>query len=232
MKFKLLNANLWLLPFTVSRENRKRLKRFISLVNKLDPDIIALQEVWMKLHIRYLKKRLPNYNFYYKKSKIYNKSGLLTLSKIKLNFKHTTFDSKGLHIIEKIAQKGYQVLTTGKLQIINTHLYNDFFSISDVKTIKQFQQLKKQNTILSGDLNLPLERFKQLNKGFYKVSNTEITCTKKNKYQTVSYNKLSTTNSKIDYIASSYKGAKINTKLIKKPLVSDHYILFSKISIN
>jgi len=45
---KILSLNCWLLPPPFSSENKNRLSRIVNLIKKHNPDVIALQEVWLK----------------------------------------------------------------------------------------------------------------------------------------------------------------------------------------
>ena len=83
MKLTIYTQNTWLIPFPFSKDMRKRTRTLVTTIKNLDPDIITLQEVSKKSHIKYLKKRLPNYYFSFHSGKRINSNGLLTLSKEK-----------------------------------------------------------------------------------------------------------------------------------------------------
>lgn len=244
MKFSILNSNLWLLPFSFSVDNQKRLSRFVKLAKKLAPDIITLQEVWLKSDIEYLKRAMSSYYLSFSGSLFYNLAGLVTLTKKKpqavdLSFFKITHQYS---LTEKLAKKGYLKVRLSKKKagflLINTHLYSPWEKREEKIAESQFESLKRdmigeRQVILAGDLNIDFDLFERLNKGFFHQSrNLTNTVSDKNKYRHIRLNKKRRSNKKPDYVLVRCKGKEeplINCTVVKKPLVSDHYPIFAKI---
>ena len=245
MQLSTLNVNLWLLPPPFSVENRKRLKRFVKLVHRLKPDVITLQEVWLTRYVDYIKQKLKDYFVVAHRKGFLNKSGLVTLTRIKPASSRIGFFkvTKDHNIRERFAHKGCHVVNIpiGKriVSIINTHLYNPEKKSEKKITIKQFEILKKIskkcNAIIQGDLNLKLEEVLKLNKGhFWCDKKNEFTISKKNRYKNMLLNKYEEANVRLDHILSRIRNRKtipLKTRILKSPLLSDHFAVFSTVEV-
>lgn len=243
MELTTLNLNFWLLPRPFSADNKQRMNRFLELVRKTDPDIITLQEVWLKKYVRYLRKRLKDYHCYCSKNKFYNKSGLVTFSKIKAEFaKLKIFPQKtGFNIIEKLAKKGYLKtdfnINGKKISLINTHFYFPLTRKEEKIDEEQFELLKEitegGHFIIAGDLNTPLEKLKIINNNVFEIDNEEKhTYATHNKYVRKQLQNPRNLNRKIDHILTrSNSPMKIAAKVINPILISDHFPLLGKITI-
>ena len=244
MELKVLTQNLWLLPFPLSIHNKERLTKFIKVVKKIKPDIIALQEVWLNSHIEYLKNHLKTYHLTVFNNKLFNRSGLVTLSKIKpISSSVHHFNTRKLHsLIEKTVHKGFQKIIlpvkNQALTLINCHLYHEITQKRTQIIKKQFKELKKllknKEALILGDLNMCWKTFLKLNKQFFLHGNSDDhTRTSSNYYQNVRFNRFMDTNKKEDYILfrSLKKTPVIKTKVIKTPIISDHHAVVGEIII-
>jgi endonuclease/exonuclease/phosphatase family metal-dependent hydrolase len=245
MELKILSLNLWLLPPPFSVENKNRLKKFVEFIKSQNPDIVALQEVWLKRYVNFLRKHLKDYNIHCCGNSLYNKSGLVTLSKIKpQEVESSKFKNTGkISIIEQLAKKGYlktKLSIAGKmLSIINTHLYDSAKEKGKLIKEKQFEQLKKiikeDISIVAGDLNLRINEFLGFNKGYFCVDDDDqYTVSSKNPYSNMRFNKNKECNKKIDYVLlknNSCDEILLRTKVIRYPLLSDHFAILSILSI-
>jgi endonuclease/exonuclease/phosphatase family metal-dependent hydrolase len=246
MELKILDINLWLLPPPLSAENQKRLSRFVELSKKLSPDIIALQEVWLIKYAKYLKANLPGYHAYFSKSKKFNKSGLVTLSKIKpASWSHEYFKaSKKEGLVERAARKGYIIIKLkidGKhLNVLNTHLHASNLRMVSKITISQFNNLRsatrRGNWIVVGDLNIPQQIFLDLNRMHFRYKSVRYpTLERSNRYARMRLNRFAKYPKKLDYVllrTSTKKEFSVKTKRIRSPPLSDHYGLLSHIRLN
>jgi len=251
MVLKILNANLWLISRGVSRDIQKRMENFVAMVDKLDPDVILLQEVWKVKYANYLKKALPKYySVSSEKFWLANKCGLVAFSKLPVyDVSFIEYDSKkGSSLLEKLAKKGilsFKIKYEGsEIGFYTAHLYNWSTAKEKQFTISQlveFVQLAKTKTSISaGDLNLKLDEVQNVCKGLISIDESvENTVSENNPYtkgkihknmSKMGENKL---NRKTDYFLFNFPLNKIvtQTKVIRDPLVSDHYPLFTEIKI-
>lgn len=243
MQLKILDLNLWMLPAPMASDQKRRLQRFVLLAKRTNPDIITLQEVWLRKYITFIRKNLKGYHIHHPSHKVFNRSGLVTLSKEKpSSFHFHRFPKlKGEVRLEKLAGKGYLMINlrfAGKnYHIVNTHLYCELPGSRKQITEQQLEMLirltKKGNWIVCGDLNLDESEFKKLNKGHFTHHTSKVfTYSKNNKYARSRLNKFGIRNRKIDYtlIKADKNNLKIHTAVIQKPLVSDHYAVLTTIS--
>lgn len=237
MKLKVFVLNCWLLPIPFAVDNKRRLNKIISLIKKHDPDIVALQEVWVKMYERALKRNLPEYTFVKSKARVFNKGGLMTGLKNKPeSFKVKYFPRRGLSGAEKLAKKGYHIIKiSDDLFFVNTHLC-DPTSEKEKEIIKsQFNTLKKlvpgKRIIIAGDLNLSEAELTELNGSFEHDESAESTLSSSNPLSNKRLNKFEQTETKVDYVLCSKGKSSISTKCIKSPIVSDHYILISNVEL-
>ncbi|MGM0599692.1 MAG: endonuclease/exonuclease/phosphatase family protein [Candidatus Rifleibacteriota bacterium] len=157
---KIITANLYLFPPPLLKEQKKRISYFVNSIKRLDPEIILLQEVWDKNSIVEIARLLPDYNLSFKTSGLYNRSGLLTLCKYKIQ--HAQFIPYPLSIRHKIeellAQKGLLKtdieLDGHKISIFNTHLYSSSPRHSYRPNFNQFELLKRTVSSFSSDLKI------------------------------------------------------------------------------
>lgn len=174
MNIKIASINFWGLPWPLSIKKQFRLNKLISIVKQNDFDIITMQEIWMNSDINKIKKGLPDYHLSSDNNKIFNFSGLVTLTKFKTNNKtFLPFTDLGFHK-EFFTKKGLlsvEIIINNKpIRLLNTHL---FFprSKKQNKTLNiQLSQLNNylndKPTILDGDFNT---KYSQLNlKHYYK----------------------------------------------------------------
>ncbi|MFC1723878.1 endonuclease/exonuclease/phosphatase family protein [Nanoarchaeota archaeon] len=240
MELKLMTLNMWQLPRPFSAHRTIRLRRLKKFVRKADPDIIALQEMWPWTSVWGLR-RLG----YYMTADVglYNTSGLLTLSKfkpkevIRYKFKKTSHHN----LIEWLAFKGLQKIRfriNGEdVWVLNTHLYNPMQEWEKRIVGHQFRILKGfagSDTVLLGDLNLDWADFLSLNEDYFiHDGNGMVTTTRQNKYQNMRFNRLMDSEFKDDYVL--FRPGKFtaswNTKIIKEPLMSDHYPIMTRMKL-
>ncbi len=233
MKIKILSSNCWLLPPPFSVENRKRLKKLIGLIRKTNPDIIALQEVWLNKYVSLLKKGFSDYFAVSLNKGFFNKTGLVTLSKLKPNSVDFYFfkKTKKHSLVESFAKKGYQkiIFDIGqkKLAFINTHLYAPVLELEEKMAAQQFNEIKRnckdKNLILAGDLNIRKSDFKRFNPGLF--------CYKPDKnsderlldiYRKIKFNRIVRYDDRVNYILPKQK-SQFKVKNIVSPIISDHF---------
>jgi endonuclease/exonuclease/phosphatase family metal-dependent hydrolase len=243
MILTIFNINMWLLPFRISKHNKKRLKSLMEYIRQKNPDIITLQEIWDIKHINFLRKNLPEYHFEYTPRKRLNFSGLATLSRYKpASMEFFPFKkNKSMIFIEKSVLKG--VLKTEykiegkKIIILNTHLYAPLKGKVEKETKKQLEFTKsKINTkgtiFLCGDLNLEKKDFEKINKGFFKYAEREQnTFSSENRYVKKWWDRKAKHDTKIDYIlAKTDNKIYFRSQTVKEPL-SDHYGIYTKVEL-
>ncbi len=231
MILKIFSLNCWLLPPPLSKHNKKRIIKIIGEIKKHKPEIISLQEVWLRKYVKDIERNLKDYSFIKSDSHFYNKGGLLTGINIKkFDFEKGYFPiTKKYSYVEKIAHKGYHLikLPNGKF-FVNTHLYAPIdskdrnFSRSQFKFLQKILHSKKG--VLAGDLNLEKDEIGRMNtlfefnlpKNFVPLKQEIIEkLSAKEKHFYV----------KIDYIlkTKNFRG-KISTKALQSPILSDHPI--------
>lgn len=162
MKFSLVTFNTQGTPF-FSPDITGRYKIFSKLLNKEKPDIICFQEISTYYHLLLLKKFLNYPYFTYKKSFHGPKGGLVTVSKMPMeyvSFKNfTTLGTfNNISFISRIVQNG-MLLTTIKdqpIMIINTHTFSDFeFEWSPTNGL--YRYVKAQIEQLASEVNIQKE---------------------------------------------------------------------------
>jgi len=241
MDLKILDINLWMLPRPFSADNKKRFSKFFRLVKRLRPDIITLQEVWLVKDEKFIRKSLAGYHTLSSGKKKINNSGLVTLSlKKPLSEKLHKFWRETL--VDNVVRKGYLVISikfaNRLFHILNTHLHAARKSRPNKVTISQFEQLKEitlaGNWIISGDLNMTPEVFARLNQDHFRYKSCRSsTISNSNKYSKMRLNRFDHSEKRVDYLllkTDKKNGFSIRTRVIKVPLLSDHYAIFSRIN--
>jgi len=238
MKLKILSLNCWLLPPPFSSKNRKRIHQIIELIKEINPDIIALQEVWLNHYVNLIKGNLKEYYFFESNSKIFNRSGLLTGLKIKPKSFHPVFfpPLKNYNFIEGFCSKGYQIIKISKdTYFINTHLYSPLnreelkFNISQWKLLKG--RMGRKNVILSGDLNLDEKDFSKEEYPFNYQNEDGLKKPENNKYTKMKLNRLYEYYDEEDYILKNFKKGSLGVRKLYSHVLSDHYPLLGKLEI-
>ncbi len=233
---------MWLLPFRLSKNNKKRVSLLLDFINKKQPDIITLQEVWDTKHITFLKKHLKNYFFSYVAKKKLNISGVVTISKCSpTNIEFFPFKkNKEMDFVEKRVMKGV-IKTEYKIKdkkffFYNTHLYNPTSERKKQITKNQIHFIKSRikpngTVFLCGDLNLDKNEFEKVNNGFFSFAEkTRNTFSSDNKYLKKWWDRKVKGNKKIDYILIktdakySFKSQTINKDL------SDHFGIYTEVN--
>jgi len=230
---KIFTLNAWLLPPPLAKDNRERVRSIIQMIKKFGPDVVCLQEVWLRAYVRQIKSALSAYSFRTTTDQfLFNRSGLLVGSRKPIkNYRADTFlDSREHNLGEKIAGKGWQLASISGYTILHTHLYASEGEGYQM-TKAQLQQLEAlstpEDTILVGDLNLPREAFRESAQTFTCPEETEHTIVPDNPYASARLN--TSSDAKWSYITPK-KGSDItiNTEVIKEPIVSDHFALAGK----
>jgi endonuclease/exonuclease/phosphatase family metal-dependent hydrolase len=234
---KILSLNTWLLPPPLAKDNRKRLREIVRIIEKEKPDVICLQEVWLNTYVRQLKNRLPDYTFQSSDTLLFNRSGLLFGSKKSVQAMRSDIfpDSQEHSLEEKLAGKGWQLASFENLSVLHTHLYAPTESSGYGMTKAQLQQLEAldlpDETILVGDCNLPRDEFCQSTTRFVCPDDTEHTITSDNTYTSTRFNNSS--DAKWSYITPTKQAhLSVTTFVRKQPVVSDHYTLIGNVVRN
>ncbi len=243
MKISIFNINMWLLPFYYSKHNKDRLKKLVDFIKIRKPDVVTLQEIPLKRHVKYIQKNLPEYFVSHHSGRVLNKSALVILSKDKpVKTEFFPFPK------EKIFTKSERIITKGvfvthfknKVSVYNTHFYlvkeDNYNSLLE----KQFDftksiMEKKNICFLCGDLNMDKQHFDRVNNGFYSYAeNSKITFAQDNRYHKKWWDNKVQGNKKIDYILvkiSKTKKISYKSETIKQGL-SDHYGIYSQIKVD
>ncbi len=242
MKLKIFNLNTWLLPTPFSKDKKKRIEDLITLLKNIDPDVAALQEVARKRYINLFKKELGDYIFTFnKKGRVWNRPGLLTLTKTKpLSTKFIPFrvKKKGGVMAKFVGQGFFELKLDKEVYLYNVHLHPDDWK--DELTFEQFKFLKsniKKDKLcfVCGDLNMNFGDFKRLNKDFFEsVDSSGSTFSFYNIYVKKWWEKNILPNKKLDYILVRNPDKKkiiFNSMTLRKPLLSDHYAVYSEVEV-
>ncbi len=240
MILKIFNLNAWLVPFPYATERKSRFKKLILTIKSLQPDIVTLQEFSRKKEMETLNSEFPDYYVYAPNSKVLNRSGLVTLSKkkvVKTKFvsykKHKNSDFK-----IKLSQRGVLITEFKDYSVYNTILYpegwNLKITVSDLNHLKKTIDPRKI-CFVSADLNMRLNDFNKANKNFFSfVEDINNTFAYVNHYVRKWWDRNVTTDKKLDYILvrnPTNKKILFRSMAIKKPLMSDHYGVYSEIEI-
>jgi endonuclease/exonuclease/phosphatase family metal-dependent hydrolase len=174
-KLSVLSLNLNITPLI--GKIYARLNFFCNQVQKLNPDIILLQELFGKKPKKFVIRNLKKSGYLYHPEKLNNwrKGGLFYLSKFKIqNHTYTPFLEQGpilpLSLFDRLIKKGLQTVkfTIGDklVYILNTHLIAQHYHTKweqkanyrqVEELIEHTKQIKKQNPhliIVCGDFNL------------------------------------------------------------------------------
>lgn len=255
---KIMTANLWGLPWPLSKDKTTRLERFVEIVEKKSPDIICLQEVWLMKDLRYLREKLAKTGLtesFFAGGEVKNKKGLAIFSKIPIKSgEYHVFDGRSISFrgfFDKI-RKGESSWPNGfssilleiggkTFAVINAHL--TFFDRSSDKNreksvtkgeIRQLfdyinpLKLGVAGVFICGDFNMDVKDEDMiLPKGLKVISDvSELTLTgEANPYANA--NDCMT----CDLIIGPESANVIEKEIIKKPLVSDHYVVSSEIEV-
>ena len=241
---KILTLNCWLLPRPISLDAPKRLKKITTLIKEEDPDIIALQEVWLISYVRSLAEELKDYAFFYTYNTVFNTSGLVTAVK-RVHYNVVKFEqeffTQSSTFIERLSKKGFHKITLPGITVVNTHLFDGNYgkpaalknTTAGACTIHQLGEiLLKQSSIVVGDLNIDQEFLTSLplfkHNFSYQVSNKP-TVSVENEYTNARWNK-TIVDSKFDYILPTIQsGFSIIEEVLDTYMLSDHYQVIGKI---
>ncbi|RJQ17058.1 hypothetical protein C4573_03300 [Candidatus Woesearchaeota archaeon] len=244
---KILNLNAWLMPMHLSSQNKKRLKKILDLIHALEPEVITLQEVWPKSSLKKLKKMMQGYTVIANPNKLFNASGLVTLSKLPVlsNKLHIFKPTKHYKLYERLVKKGFMVTKVdydGKqVDIVNTHLHQ-----SDPGSKNIYKQVTKQQftaierhcfivprpLLVLGDFNMHYDELKKVNH-YLKLPNAKpiTTVAQKNKLANKRLNKTRIPARQLDYVMYHENGKHMNVAMKVFDLeVSDHYPLLCTVS--
>ena len=235
MNLKIATLNFWGLPCPLSINKKQRLKKLINLIKDEKIDILALQEIWLNKDIKYIKSKLPNYHILINNNLIFNFSGLLLLSKFPLlENKFHKFKISKEFPSKKGIQKTKIKIFNKEITLLNIHLDYSSNQLSQIKKnqIKHITKtLDNSPTLILGDFNTDLPNF-NIPDNFKLISQTETkTLNSKNHYVTKRFNKFHETDWLCDLIFCNFKAKLTKKKIIKKPLISDHYLVISEIHI-
>ncbi len=248
---KILSINAWGLPKPFSVDINKRFKKIVWLIKNENPDIVALQEIWMIRYVQKLRKHLKSY-FVITSKKGFQKnvSGLVTLIKKRpVSFKFKAFKNNYLNLKEKfskldevLGQKGFLrtdiKINKRNFSIINTHLFARSKKIQDKHIYSQLKKIEKEvnkldNVLIVGDFNMTVSEFKEWSKKNLKYVPTDSpTLDPKNPYRKFISFKYISDGKTINHLALKTKKIKfkLQTKTIKNFYVSDEQPLISEIS--
>ena len=202
--------------------NPKKKQNIIDELYLMDQDVLCLQEVFeislKKYIINELKYKYPYYLLgnIHKKYIIGDDSGLLVLSKYKIEFVKEYILPEAV-FPDKLANKSILYFRVGNLNLVTTHLQSSYMKDVEYLAANEIKLLMKQSPfnqyIITGDLNNP-------------DSHIHINKTKNN-YHTTWNNKI------LDYIIPiNYDNIKLKTNVSRRSIknITDHNCLMSEIN--
>jgi endonuclease/exonuclease/phosphatase family metal-dependent hydrolase len=193
-KIKIISFNICAIPWwgNIFGDPLNRIDKIIEFLEKKNPDIICLQEVFDKNIFFIIKTRLFKYNFYKPTTKTnILDSGLLILSKTKITKNHFGKFTNSCGE-DRYCDKGFMYITTQilgkKFTIINTHLnadaiFSTYRTCEEIRIkqidqiIKKFNNKLENDTIFCGDFNIDFTTVtgKQI---YNKIKNLSCVCIK------------------------------------------------------
>ncbi len=227
------NANLWLLPFPFAHSHGQRLYDTVSLIDRLNPDLVTLQEVWLYAHAEALRTSLPEYWMTIFPLDLFNRGGLVVFSRRQpTRAVYGSFGRTWLHNpVEHLAGKGYLRLTFSEpltFDLVCTHVYapkNSYertISDSQIAHLDRIIRAASAPAVLAGDLNTRVPRLRELLPEGYSWERN---------LQSRTQARLDGT--KIDYLLarpSASISVTIESQPILDPIVSDHLPLIATIT--
>ncbi|XOU94304.1 MAG: endonuclease/exonuclease/phosphatase family protein [Candidatus Kerfeldbacteria bacterium] len=240
MNLIIASINFWGLPWPLSINKNKRLNNLIAIIKQYDFDVVAMQEMWLTYDINKIKKFLPSYHVTTVNNTFFNFSGLVTLTKLKVNNKaFLPFTKLGLHK-EFFTKKGLLSteikINNQAIKILNTHLFFPRSKKQDKTLNLQLSQLNKylgnNPTILSGDFNTKYSLL-NLKPNYKNISNIDgVSLDINNKFSTRGLNIINEDVICPDIIIANFNVSIVRNQILKKPIISDHYMTTSEININ
>lgn len=242
MHLNIVSFNCWLLPPPFSTSNTSRLSQMTKELSQLNTDVILLQEVWLNIYKTGFEKLLsPEYASPIEG--VYNKTGLITLSRARpiarsLHLFDTHFN---LNLVEMLARKGFERLEFDDYVLINTHLYDPLVTREQKIVKNQLAKLKAavlaetKPTLVVGDFNsYPTKTRAFLGNSFRAPEITEYTLDRTNPYAQKLFNKFGTKSGIIDqlFVYPAGKQVTASAKVLSKIVLSDHYPVEYKVTIN
>jgi exonuclease III len=246
---KILSANLWGLPWPLLRGKQKRLKKFIEFAKKEAPEIICLQEVWLKKDLKLLKTEFEKYGYdsFSQGGFLMNKSGLVTFSKfpikktdiIILNKERNFFRGTKDKFLQRESFWPRKILVIyieregKKFAVLNVHM--TYFSDKskrevaakvkegEIKQLFDYIEKIKNSTndiFIGGDFNIDIKNMPPIDKSLKIISDTST--------YSLDTDYLKTT---CDFIYGPSFAKILNNEIIKSPVVSDHFMVMSEVEI-
>lgn len=229
----IFNANLWLLPFPFADHHGQRLYDTVALIDRLNPDIITLQEVWLYTHAEALRTSLPEYWMTIFPLDLFNRGGLVVFSRQQpKRALYGSFGRTWLHNpVEHLAGKGYLRLTFSEPLVFDlfcTHIYapKNLYerAISDKQIMHLHRVIAEASSpvVLAGDLNTRVPHLRELLADDYTWERDLQTRTQARPDGT-----------KIDYLLAHPTASlsiTIESQPIMDPIVSDHLPLIATLT--
>jgi endonuclease/exonuclease/phosphatase family metal-dependent hydrolase len=234
---RVMTANLFLLPWPFASDHFRRLESCARMVRELDPDILALQEVWFTPLADHLHRLLPDYTLVQPDvDGMFLPSGLLILTRIEPGKASWAEFPRhwGFNIEEWLARKGFLELrlplpTGDDLIVVNTHLYSRktgreaiFAPTFLASMFARFSPVSRP-TLVVGDLNLDVETVSHLASTSFRLDSCR---------EPTNTHGPSPRGRKIDYLLSGgfarVGGALpiVHSRAVSQPIVSDHKPVF------
>lgn len=245
-RLRLLSLNTWLLPPPLAPLVPERVARLRDLLRRLDPDVVALQEVWRCEELRALVAALPGFHWAASGNEFYNRGGLLLLSRWPLAaVTFTPFPVTPRHsAVELAGGKGMlraRLHTpAGPLDIIDTHLYAATSEAEQDLVEAQFLLLRETARaasaplVVAGDLNLRWPRFCALNDGVLCTDGSTGGTTARANAPAEILADVARPQHKIDYVLLRLPAAHRaawQVRVLRTPRVSDHLPLLAQIAL-
>jgi len=247
---KIATANICSIPF-ITRNNLFRSNLLGSAINQLSPQLATFQEAYDTGSIRNLRQSLPQYQFALSGSEdIFNRGGLVTISRkpilrsfyIPFKKQGAVFSRRTLlspQLSDRFAGKGYLVIETESVIVINVHFTALYLKSKSLETLKALdtqrsqlfeliefvQKLSGKLVILMGDLNFSpnTDLYMETTKYFLDLTHSipETWYSGRNQHRLASTQFTGILQDKLDYILVSHsKGLQFIKNMFEKIKVS------------
>lgn len=231
---KIFTLNSWMLPLGLSKINNKRFKRIYEFIEKEQPDIVMLQEIWFSKYVKKLEK-LDYYVFSQAKFP-FNRSGLVTMTKKKHRAEFIKFPEYSTTFMHKLAKRGFHKIDIDNISFFNAHLYvmpgveNTLIAKKELDIIKKHM---KKKSVLCGDMNIDKKEFDKINKKYFSYADdVKNTFSSANPLLIKWWDPKMIADKKIDYILIKNPAKFTFKSRVIKGEMSDHYGILSEINFN
>ncbi|MFH1207761.1 MAG: endonuclease/exonuclease/phosphatase family protein [Patescibacteria group bacterium] len=237
MHLKIATFNFWGLPWPFAIRKKARLRMLAEMIRREQIDVLGCQEVWFNRDISFLTRQFPQYYAHAPRSRVYNRSGLLLLSRLPLCDCATVLFDMPMITYEFPSRKGLlsaSIKLDGQMtRIINTHLlFTAKPGQSDLQkrqSAQLMQVLDNRPTLLLGDFNCDASALRLPPQWRLISESAKPSISMSNRYAKMRLNRIGMSDRLPDYIFSNFNVQAVKTRLITDPIMSDHYPVVSEI---